>query len=266
MKPTLLFGRSQVTLGAIGEQAADGAAVALSRGGAAKPYAHTDPNEDAALAARGRRGALVAVADGHWGARAAEIAIEVLRDRYLADWLDGSDRTTDRWYQEALHALAAINDAILAEHSEDARSRTTLCFALARPREDLLVAASIGDSHLFTAGARDVREILPKPRKISVLGHEPVTPSQLERLARFDVRPLGEIEALVAVTDGLSEEGIGVEDPLAAVRDAVAVARAVPLAERAHVVVHAVVAAALAAHARHDAGDNVSAAAVGWAR
>lgn len=264
MKTALLFGRSQLAFGEIGEQGFDAGAVALSRGGAPKPYAHTDPNEDAVLAARGERGALVAVADGHWGARAAEIAIEVLRDQFLGDWLDGPARSTDRWYQDALHALVALNDAILAEHSEESHSRTTFAVALARPLDKLLVATSIGDSHLFVVDDRDVREILPRPRKIGVLGHERVTASQLERLARFDLRPLDSIETLVAVTDGLSEEGIGVEDPTAAVREGLAVARPVPLADRAHLTAHAVVGTALAAHVRQNAGDNVSAAVVGW--
>jgi serine/threonine protein phosphatase PrpC len=263
VKAVALFGRSQQELGAIGEQSAGDVAVVLTRGGAAKPYAHTDPNEDAALAARGARGSLVAVADGHWGARSAEIAVELLRDRFAADWLGGPDRSSDRWYQDVLHALAAINAAMLAEQTEDARSRTTLALALARESQRLLIAASVGDSHLFVVTPDAVREILPRSKKFAVLGHETCTVSQLERFTRFDVRPLDSIECLVGVTDGLSETGIGVEDAEVAVREAIDAARAKPLAERAASAARRIVDAALAAHAAHKAGDNV-AAAVAW--
>jgi hypothetical protein len=261
VKSALLFGRTQQALGGVGEDAADGVAVALTRGGAAKPYAHTEPNEDAAFAARGAHGALVAVADGHWGVRSAEIAIEQLRDRFAADWLDGAARSADRWYQDVLHALASMNDAMLAAQTEDERSRTTFALALLRESERLLVAASVGDSHLFVATPDGVREILPRPKKFAVLGHERCSVSQLERFTRCDVRPLDAIEAAVAVTDGLSEQGIGVEDPEAAVRAAVEAARAAPPAERARSTARAIVDAAVAAHVEHRAGDNVAAAA-----
>jgi hypothetical protein len=263
VRSVALFGRSLQELGEVGEQSDDGVGVALTRGGAAKPYAHTDPNEDAALAARGAHGVLVAVADGHWGTRSAEIAIETLRDRFVTDWLDGPDRSSDRWYQDVLHAIAAVNDAMLAAQTEDVRSRTTLALAFSREGERLLVAASIGDSHLFVATPDAVREMLPRSKKFGVLGHERCTVSQLERFTRFDVRPLDSIECLVGVTDGLSETGIGVEDPEAAVRAAVDAAR-VSAAQRPGVA-RSIVDAAIAAHVANEAGDNV-AAAVAWRR
>jgi serine/threonine protein phosphatase PrpC len=264
VKTVALFGRSQQELGAIGEQSAAEVAVALTRGGAPKPYAHTDPNEDAAFAARGERGALVAVADGHWGTRSAEIAVELLRDRFASDWLEGPDRSADRWYQDVLHALVAINDAMLAAQTEDARSRTTFALALARTHQHLLVATSIGDSHLFVATPDAVREVLPRPKQLAVLGHERCTVSQLERFTRFDVRPLDAIECLVAATDGLSEDGIGVEDPEATVRAAVDAVRRKPVRERAPGAARRIVEAALAAQTAQKAGDNVSAALAWW--
>lgn len=262
MNAALLFGRSHGELGTIGEQVGPGIAAALSRGGALKPYAHTDPNEDAVIAARGSRGALVAVADGHWGTRAAEIAIECVRDRYLADFVDGSERSADRWYQDVLHLLVAANDAILAVHRDEERSRTTFALALARPAEKLLVATSVGDSHLFVASPGTVREILPRPKKLTVFGHEPWTASKAERMARFDVCPLEELDVLVAATDGLSEQGIGVADPLAAVTDAVTEARSATGHRAAHAA-RAIVERAIAAHEAQNAGDNVSAG-VAW--
>lgn len=263
MKIVEQLGRTQLAFGAIGEASGDGLAVALSRGGAPKPYSHTDPNEDCVLAAHGACGWLVAAADGHWGARAAEIAAERLRDAHAPDWLDGPARSSDRWYQDLLHALVDVNDAILAAHDQEQQSRTTLAIALARPGEELLVAASVGDSHLFVATPEETHEVLANPRKFAALGAEKWTPSQIERAARFDVRPLGAIELLVAVTDGLSEEGIGVAEPIEAVRTAIAAARAGDASLRASTTARAVVDAALASHVAHQAGDNVSAA-VAW--
>jgi serine/threonine protein phosphatase PrpC len=262
MSAAILLGRSQVEIGAVGEQSGDGYGAALSRGGATKPYAHTDPNEDAVLAARGARGAVVAVADGHWGTRASEVALEIVRAAHLADFLDGPERSADRWYQCVLHLVVAANDAILKAQTDEQRSRTTFSLALARPADKLLVATSVGDSHLFVGSAAGVREVLQKTRRVTVLGHERWTPSQTERNARFDVCPLDDADVLVAVTDGLSEQGIGVEDPLAAVTSAVAATRSAPPAARAAQTARAIVDAALAAHVAHRAGDNVSAGVV----
>lgn len=263
MKAVLLAGREHADVGAVGEGALDRVAVALSRGGAEKRYDHTDPNEDAALAAEGSRGVLVAVADGHWGQRAAEVALAHLRDAHLETWLDGAERSSEGWYQEVLHALVSVNDAILASHTANENPRTTLALALARPAEELLITASVGDSHLFVAGEQHVIERLSRQRQSKFLGHEPRKPSKLARDVRIEVQPLGDARALLAVTDGLSERGIGVDDPCAAVKTAVASADAAPASARASVAARALVDAALAAHREHDAGDNI-AVAVAW--
>lgn len=263
MNHALLFGRTQLTYGEVGEIAAGRLAVALSRGGAPKPYEHTDPNEDAVLAAAGAAGFLVAAADGHWGVHASEAAIDRLRAGFVADWVEGPARSADAWYQAVLHALVELNEAVLATHAEESKSRTTFALALARPAESLLVAVSVGDTHLFVATPDAVRETLPKPRRFSALGQARWTASKLEQIARFDVRPLAAVEALIAVTDGISEEGIGVGDPEVAVRDAVERARAQEPALRARSVARGLVDVALAAHVAQEAGDNVSAA-VAW--
>jgi hypothetical protein len=263
VKRALLLGRAHLAFGEVGELRDANLGVAISRGGAAKPYAHTDPNEDAVFAASGAKGFLVAAADGHWGLRASEAAIERLRDAFVSEWVDGPERSADRWYQDVLHALVALNEAVFAAHADDVKPRTTFAVALARPHEELLVAASIGDTHLFLATPDAVREILPKPRKFNVLGQERWSASKFEQIARFDVHPLAGVEALVAATDGLSEEGIGVADPEAAVRAAIDAARTLPLAERAGATARAVVDAALSAHVAQQAGDNVGAA-VAW--
>jgi serine/threonine protein phosphatase PrpC len=259
----LLAGREHAEVGAVGEQSLARVAVALSRGGAEKRYEHTDPNEDVALAAEGSRGVLVAVADGHWGHRAAEVALVRLRDAHLEAWLDGAERSSESWYQEVLHALVSVNDAILVAHTPNENPRTTLALAFARTADDQLITASVGDSHLFVAGAQQVVEALSRQRQSKFLGHEPRKPSQLARDVRIEVKPLGDARALLAVTDGLSERGIGVDDPCTAVKSAVANADAEPASARVSVAARALVDAALAAHRAHDAGDNI-AAAVAW--
>jgi serine/threonine protein phosphatase PrpC len=260
----LLAGRDYPDVGGVGEMAAEQIAVALSRGGAEKRYEYTDPNEDVALAATGRHGVLVAIADGHWGARAAEVAVAHLRDAHAENWLEAESRSLESWYQDVLHALVAANEAILAAHvPPDEKPRTTLSFAFARPKEDLLVLASAGDSHLFVAGATQVAEALPCPRKYHFLGNAKRKASQLAKEVRIDVRPLGDSRALFAVTDGISEHGIGVADPREAVRSAVASADAAAKPARASVAARALLDSVLTAHVANDAGDNI-AVAVAW--
>ena len=90
-----------------------------------------------------------------------------------------------------LHALVSVNDAILAAHTANENPRTTLALALARPADDLLITASVGDSHLFVAGEQQVVEALSRQRQSKFLGHEPRKPSQLARDVRIEVQPLG---------------------------------------------------------------------------
>jgi hypothetical protein len=125
------------------------------------------------------------------------------------------------------------------------------------------VLASAGDSHLFVAGATEVSERLPRPRKYSFLGNGKRKASQLEKEVRIEVQQLGDVHALFAATDGISEHGIGVADPSEAVTTAVARANAAPLDARPAVAARAVLDAALAAHVSNDAGDNI-AVAVAW--
>jgi len=257
----LLRGQDHTALGTVGEAGGDEVAAAITRGGAPKPYQHKDPNEDAALAARGACGALVAVADGHWGHRGAEAAVEALLAA-AREWLDGPTRSADGWYQAALTALLDANGAVLAEQRGEARARTTLSFALARPADDLLVHAALGDSHLFVVDAIVAAEI-PRPRKPLYLGAGPLLASVAEKHARIGVQALDRPLAIVAATDGLSERAIGVADPAGAVHAAVAAARSHPIGRRAAAAARSIVDAALAAHRANAAGDN-TAAAVAW--
>jgi hypothetical protein len=257
----LLRGQAHLALGAIGEGGEDDVAAAITRGGAPKPYEHTDPNEDAALAVRGPQGALVAVADGHYGYRGAECALESLL-AVAGEWVEGPGRSADGWYQAALAALVDANGAVLAEQGGSARARSTLSFALARPQDDLLVHAALGDSHLFVVDAIVAAEI-PRPRKALFLGAGPLRASAAEKLARIGVQALDRPLAIVAATDGLSEHAIGVDDPAGAVHAAVAEALLEAPGRRALAAARAIVVAALAAHRANGAGDN-TASAVAW--
>jgi serine/threonine protein phosphatase PrpC len=264
VRAALLRGRDHVTAGAVGEAAEGSVAAAISRGGAPKPYPHTDPNEDAVLCASGERGLVVAVADGHWGCRAAELALARLLEAHVADWTEGRERAAERWYQEILAALRGMNEAILAGHRGKERSRTTLALALVRPEQDLVVTASVGDSHLFQVLDERVLDFGgSRSRRGFFLGQESVAASMLERDARIALHPVAGTLALVAATDGLSEEDIGVADPAAAVRAATAGVGAELPARRAIAAARALVETALAAHRENGAGDNVSAA-VAW--
>src|SRR5262245_61659173 len=82
MRAIALLGRHWPELGPLGlADLPDGGAVALSRGMYPKAYAHTDPNEDAALVVRTDAGVLLAVADGFNGTEASELAIAQARAR-----------------------------------------------------------------------------------------------------------------------------------------------------------------------------------------
>lgn len=261
MKSILLRGQESVEIGAVAESRADDIAAAITRGGAPKRYQYVDPNEDAALAAEGMCGSLIAVADGHWGRRAAERALEALLAE-ATEWLDGPSRAPDAWYQTTLAALVAINNDVIATRQGGERSRTTLSFALARPAENLLVHASLGDSHLFVVD-RIVASEIPHSRRPTFVGTRALLASEAAQVGCIGVQPLDAPLAIVAVTDGLSEKAIGVQDPAGTVYAAVTGANREAPEARALAAARGILATALAAHRDNDAGDNV-AVAVAW--
>ena len=263
MRAALLRGREHTAMAAVAEASEGPVAAALSRGGAPKPYPHTDPNEDGALCASGANGLLVAVADGHWGHRASELALEHLLATVADDWTEGKARGAAAWRLEALAALVGANRTVLAARSAEQRSRTTFALALARLPENLLVSASMGDSHVFRVSDEGPFELVAMRKARAFFLGERLSAAALEREARVEVQSLDPCVALVAVTDGLSEEQIGVADPVAAVRDAVVVGRARTADERASAAARALVEAALAAHRKRQAGDNI-AVAIAW--
>ncbi len=155
MRSGLLCGREHTILGGFSTISEGRAAIGLSLGGAAKVYAHKDPNEDAAAFAIGEGGTLLVVADGHHGHKAAEIAVvELLRVAGPA-WTGPDPHGLRRnWQSEASATLYDLNMAIV-ESSLDGvpeDSRTTIAIVLVRPEDDLLAYASMGDSHIFHVG------------------------------------------------------------------------------------------------------------------
>jgi serine/threonine protein phosphatase PrpC len=264
MPSGVLRGRDHTGAGRIATIAEGRAAVALSRGGAPKAYAHKDPNEDGAAFARGGAGYLLVVADAHGGYEAAEIAVDLLIERFAPEWTASASPPLP-WPELARHATGQAHAAILerAARGGNLESRTTLAFALARPREDLLAWASVGDSHVFHVDAAGTAELTrPGRDPVDFLGSPSRTPDTLE--IRSESQTLGATRALVLATDGLSERGIGVDNPHEAVSAAVAHAELAKPELRALSAARRLLEQALAAQRRQRAGDNV-ATALYWA-
>lgn|GEM_PF-673906 len=267
MRAVWLRGRDHSELGAIETCAEDVAALALSIGGAKKVYAHTDPNEDGALFALGAGGTLLAVADGHGGVDASEAALACVLESLAPGWISSELPLRGAWEEQALSGLAACEAAILKRAASGGRrlSRTTLAIAIVRPTEGLLFFVSIGDSHLYQlrgdtaldlAGGRSVSG------KLFFLGMGRGSLALRERCV-LGTAALAGIRAVVLATDGLSERGLGVDDPAQTVAQVSARAAEVPGTLRALETCRGLVQAALDAHRRNASGDNV-AAAVAW--
>jgi serine/threonine protein phosphatase PrpC len=267
MRSALLRGREHTRLGVTAAVAEGRAAIALSRGGAPKAYRYRDPNEDAALFAMGEGGILLAVADGHGGCDASEIAVEKLLTAFAPVWTAAAaPGLREEWGSLAIDAFGALNAAILERVAlgGTATARTTLAFALLRPGDDLLAFASLGDSHVFQVDAGEVQELgHDRERRSRYLGFASETAESLVDKQVSGVQTLAGTSAVVLVTDGLSEHGIGVAVPEDAVAECAGAASRGEPALQPLVVARSLVERALAEHRRHRSGDNV-AAAVAW--
>jgi len=263
MRSANLNGRDFTELGAIELVGAGSCAIAISRGGARKTYSHTEPNEDACLFAFGRGGALIAVADGHHGASGAEIAMHHLLEHEAPSWTQASTGSAEDLAGRAAEALLAINLAILAE-AERCKlppSPTTLCIALIRPEEDLLLHASVGDSHIYWTreGAPiDIGWAAHHEGPPSYIGY-PQTP---EREARREIacETLSGTRSLVLVTDGFSEEGIGHPTPATELHAIQTRSLSGPRDLRPVETARGVAESTLAIQRKHRAGDNLACA------
>lgn len=269
MATWVLRGREHQTLAAIELHAESDAAIAISIGGAPKVYAHSDPNEDGALLQVRERRRLLAVADGHGGCEAAETALATV-EAWERDLPDPISEDAE-WETLVLRCFAAANASIRAgvARGDRRRSRTTLSLALVDPAQDAIRWASIGDSHVFHAasGVLDLSSASAHDHPVAhdtyFLGFEDETEASLAAKVRIGNERLSGSEALVLATDGLSERGIGVDEPEEAVEHAVQAAALEPEAARAEMLARKVVEAALASHQKRRSGDNI-AAAVAW--
>lgn len=263
MRSALLRGREHTHLGTVAAVAEGRAAIALSPGGAAKTYLHTDPNEDAAVFAEGEAGWLVAVADGHGGFEAAEVALEHLLQNPAHDWTAVA-QAEEAWRRQASAVLADAHRQIQEERSAAKVSSTTLALAVAAPGAGRLFWAFVGDSHIFRVRGDQVVDLTASDTTARrfFLGDPRASEERVRELCAAGVEPLAGVRALVLATDGLSEEGIGVQDPPAAVLEAVEQASRHPLELRALEVARGLVECALEAHRRNPSGDNAAVAAL----
>jgi serine/threonine protein phosphatase PrpC len=261
VRSALLRGREHDALGGFGAVAEERVAIAISRGGYAKQYAYVDPNEDAVAFAFGAHATLLAVADGHSGFEAAEVALEHLLENPAPNWTDsaGPPGSAEGWRRHALAALADAAVLIGDERREGSRSRTTLTLALAVPSLGQCYYAAIGDSHLFAAYAGETREVAPAEKAGAFLG-EPAVTEKLAEHSRLGAFPLAGVRALVLASDGLSEEGIGVADPAAAIHAARLSVASELAALRPLAFARAICEAACASHRAQHSGDNIACA------
>ncbi len=264
MSGLLLRGRDHTQTGELVVRAGLRVASALGRGGAAKLYAHKDPNEDACVCAEGPGGWFLAVADGHWGEQAARIAIDRL-SAAAPEWVEEVGvREAGAWRAAIEAAVVAVHRAILEACPGKSGPRTTLALALARRPEAAFFTACVGDSHLFWTDAERCLDLgWPRDQSPRFLGQRGTDEAWVRQAIRLETGSLRETRALLAATDGLSEPGIGVADPPLAVMQALGAAETYPQAERAAVAAHRLAQVACDAQSRNGAGDNI-AVALAW--
>jgi serine/threonine protein phosphatase PrpC len=262
VRSALLRGREHGLLDAVDAVAEGNAAIAISRGGAEKRYPHSEPNEDAAAFAWGEAGVFAAVADGHGGFEASEVALTHLLGEPATQWTEAPGALdVARFHRQA---LAAIYDASCAVERERGRqeARTTLSFAVLLPEAGRLLHAAVGDSHLFLAGENGVQELAPAGERVAFLGAPGPSLETLGRLVRIGEASLAGVRAVVLATDGLSETGVGVEKPSHAVAEALRHAESAAGGAPALELTRRLVEIALAAQRKQRAGDNVAVASV----
>jgi len=265
MQTAFLRGRDHHQIGRLELEGLATAAVGLSRGGARKTYSHTDPNEDCVAFALGDGGQLVIAADGHHGELGSEAAVEVILEQFASAWTASRSPVEGEaaWRQQGIDALLASNRAILeiAGRNQLPPAPTTFALALLRPADDLLLHLSVGDSHVFAVDrgeAVDLGGRNPDWKFTPFLGYEEARAETIEQYSMIGARSLSEIRAVVLATDGLSEPGIGLEDPPRVVFNAVSRAELDSPADRRAVdTCREVVEVAMRAHRSQKAGDNM---------
>lgn len=264
MRTGLLLGRDHPRIGDLAALAEGSSAIALSRGGAAKTYEYQDPNEDACAFAFTDRAFLVAVADGHWGNAGAALALERILERHAPRWLAPTTiALADRWSTEAPDVVRDLDRVLVAAgHGVTTIGRTTLSLVVARPDEGWWSAICVGDSHLFEIDGEEVREHFPASGRGGLFVGDPRTDRErAEAGTRAGVHALAPTTCFLLATDGLSETGIGVEDPGKAAAEAfVAAHGGDDPSLRPLDAARGLAECALESHRQQQAGDNIATA------
>ena len=262
MRSAFLLGRHHQRIGAVDLVAEGACAIALSRGGAAKRYDFTEPNEDACAFATAATGSVLAVADGLHGAGGSERAIEHVLAAAPA-WLANEPGRAAELSGALRRLLGEIGRAIFDDAARAGLppAATTLAIAVVRPGDDLLALASVGDSHIFVTrdgAVRDQSWSGGGGRYPEYLGRE----RELEAEDKYTVESiaLGGARAIALVTDGFSESGIGHADPAAQLQTLQLDTLAGDWELRAPDTCRAVVESALGVQRRQRSGDNVACA------
>jgi len=263
MRSALLPGREHCQIGAIELIAEGSCAIAISRGGAAKNYSHTDPNEDACLFAHGPGGSLIGVADGHHGAQGSELALRHLLESWAEEWTAAPAIEPTSFQAAAESALAEANQAIIdeAERCDLPPSPTTLSIALVRPSENRFFHASVGDSHVFCVNPSEARDLgwaaerREHPHFLGDTHHRSLTERR-----EISWEPLDRVTSIVLVTDGFSEAGIGFDDPAAAMAGITQGVAATRTEIRAVQTCRSLADATVAIQRKNRSGDNIACA------
>lgn len=141
----LLSGDEHPTLGEVAVHAlGPSTAAGLSAGALPKAYWHLDPNEDAAMAALGEDGVLLAVADGHNGADVSKRAVTALCDQ--AEVLLGCPPAHAE--HELTGALVRIEETVatLLTQRRSPRDLSRAALSVALVRAGRLFTATYGDT------------------------------------------------------------------------------------------------------------------------
>ncbi len=195
----VLWGRHHVDYGHVESLAlAPHVGIALSRGLRPKAYRWTDPNEDVVAAVVGERATLLAVADGHNGLVASEVAITTVLSEF------GDDPAPEPDDDQFLGLFGQVNQAVLAAARElddpmRRESRTTLSVALVSGHR--LCWAAMGDSSVLVAEAGEGMELTQGGN--AFLG-SPMASHRLDRLLQRGRGTLGGDAWVAIATDGFA--------------------------------------------------------------
>jgi serine/threonine protein phosphatase PrpC len=265
MRSAQLHGRNTEEIGTIDAVAEGPAAIALSRGGSAKRYEHVDPNEDSCAFAIGDGGVLIAVADGHHGEFGARLAIEYVSQTLAPVVCSREAPASDGagWADCLYGALREISRQILdyASARQVPPAPTTLALAVVRQHEGYWAWAGAGDSHAFRVREDEAEDVVMRSARKYFLGSR--EESWHRKATALGAEPLAATRSIVLATDGLSEAGIGVEDPAALVQRTVKAAQGIEPGRRTQWLAREIAEQANASHHRQRSGDNIAAAAIG---